>query len=367
MKFIGQIDHPSQLASLVTLGCEEVLICSETRSQEGGMNEAELKALLDQLKGEAIQVTLLLDRRIQENHWLEVLKFLDSPLARLRVMDLGLASELNERGLEFDLDLQVGHLNDRAIEVWLERMKQIRRAVLNPQIPRRQLLPFLGKMSVESELLGFGPIAMYHTPRRLLSWSEVDDEVEIQSDEMGAGSYPMKESQWGSTLYYNKILSLLPHLRELEGAGLSALRLDLRKIAPKEVDLLSRGLREGEDIRKDYPVPLLHGFYGENKSDSLLDKIGGRRSDISRKALAEVLDGRGRELLVRSLVDDWVLGENIFCEDGKGRSHTFIFEGGVGLEGELFTKPRRGDLMKLRASRKFPVGTFLYSQKGPEG
>jgi U32 family peptidase len=356
-----------QIPGLKMLGCKEALICTELRSQEGGLKEELLPDLLQSLHGEGIEGKLLFDRRVQEKDWAKVLPFLENIPVPLRVMDLGLARELDRRGLSFELDLQIGHLNYRSVEVWLEKLRGVKRICFNPQIPRRQLLPFLETLSVESECLGFGPIAMYHTPRPLLEWSGSGKSTHIKSEEMGSGSFVMKESLWGSTLYYNKTLSLLPHLSELEDAGLSCFRIDLRWLVQEELELVKKGVQERVDIRDEFPQPLLHGFYGENKSDSLFAKIGGRRSDMDRVVLGEVLDGRGRDLLVRSLGEGWDAGISVFCEDGKGRSHSFVFEGGEDLDGKALEQPGRGKLFKLKASRKFPVGTFLYGQKSPEG
>lgn len=365
MKRIGQIDRLDQLTALLSLGCEEALVCTNLRSQEGGMSETDLKKLLHSLEEAGVQPVLLLDRRVQQNQWEEALMVLRSSSVCHRVLDLGLARELNDAGISFDLDLQIGHLNNESILVWVRRFENLRRVVLNSQVPRRQLLPFLSELEVETELMGFGPIAMYHTPRKLLQWSDVGSKVEISSEEMGAGTYPMKESPWGSTLYYNKTLSLLPHLGELEDAGLFAFRIDLRNLGELEISLLKKGLNEGEDIRDSYPDSLLHGFYGENKSDSLLEKIGGRRPDISRRVMAEVLDGRGRDLLVRCLDDEFVEGMTLFCEDGKGRPHHFILEEAMDLEEKRIRHPKRGDLLNLRASKKFPIGTYLYGKGAP--
>jgi len=366
LRRLAQIDHPDQIEGAKLLGCKEVLVLTSLRSQEGGMAEELLEKLQDSLKGEEMACSWLFDRRIKEGQWSQALEILESAPGHLRVMDLGLARELSQRGVAFDLDLQIGHLNDRSVLIWTEKLVGLRRIALNPQMPRRQLLPLLKILPVESEVLGFGPIAMYHTPRKLLSWSGAPGSTTIQSPEMGVGSYPMKESLWGSTLYYNKTLSLLPHLEELDSAGLDIFRIDLRGVDGASLELLKRGLEQGEDIRGQYPSALLHGFYGENKSDSLLDKIGGKRPDPLRKVLAEVMDGLGKQLLVRCLCEGWKPGIVLTCEDGRGRPHEFVYDGGENLEGSRILDPERGDLIKLTSPRKFPPGTFLYEGQSPK-
>jgi collagenase-like PrtC family protease len=360
---VGFIDAMTQVASAVDLGCQEALISVEGCSREGGLRFGELTAMITALEHHGVKPVVLLDRLIEQGRYRDMMGLLDSwPTICFRVSDLGLAQHLNSQDRAFQLGLESGHANSEAINVWLELLPKVERVVLNHQIPRRNLLPLLSNLSISTEMLVFGPLAMYYTPRRLLSWAGAEsDQSLIQADDMGLGEYELVESEAGTVMRYNKWLSLMPHLEELEGAGLGAMRLDLRLMSSEELQLLQRGLKDPSyPLKTEFPKPLLHGFYGDNRSDSVFSKLVGRRPDMEKELLGEVVDRTKTRLLLWtfSAIED---GDRIRAKDGKGNWHEWVLDDSRNMDGEGHGKSvTSGDLILVKRPKKLPVGTYIY-------
>ena len=364
---IALVDSMAQIASLVDLGCTEALISVEGCSREGGLRFGELPSMVTALEHHGVKPVILLDRLIEQGRYADMVGLLDSwSHLCFRVSDLGLAQHLNAQGQPFQLGLESGHANEEAIKVWLDLLPKVERVVLNHQIPRRNLLPLLSKLSIPTEMLVFGPLAMYYTPRKLLNWAGTEkNQSLIQADDMGPGQYELVESEAGTVMRYNKWLSLLPHIEELESSGLKAIRLDLRLMSEKEIKLLSLALKDPNyPLKTEFPKPLLHGFYGDNRSDSVFAKLVGRRPDMEKELLVEVVDRSKTRLLVYTMLG-LSEGDVVQAKDGKGNWHEWSLDDLRTVDGESWSETvPSGELVLLKRPKNFPVGTYIY-RSGP--
>lgn len=366
MKYTAIINREEQLSWLSGDHFCEVILYHERYSREGGLAEREIETLVHKAQERGFDVALQIDRLVEEKLFEQIFEAcMNVPQdCVLRVQDLGLAHALFEQQRPFDLILEAGHANAKAIESWVTLLKKsVRRVVINHEIPKRNLHPILSRLEMETETLGFGPLIMYYSPRSLLSFAgQSEKDSLIRSDEMGAGSYRLKESQAGTVMYYNKDLSLLRYLDELDRAGLNLLRLDLRECEYQQFQALCQSIQERSDqsIKESWLRPLLHGFYGENKSDSIFDRLSTKQIEREKEPFAEVIDQTKTRLLVRTWLKDLELPLSMKAKDGKGRWHEWEVSKVESLSDRQEKASIDDEVFLLERPRRFPSGTLLY-------
>lgn len=366
MKWVAAINRSEQLDWLVGSDIDEVILYHELYSREGGLVETELREMAQAAQQKNFKVSIQMDRLLEEKVFEQALVACDgfSDSWSIRVQDLGLAQALYERGRTFDLILEAGHANLKAIQAWEKLLHgPLRRIVLNNEIPKRNLHPILSSLDIETETLGFGSLMMYYTPRSLLSFAgESGKDSLIQSDEMGPGSYRLHESAAGTIMYYNKDLSLMRYIEELQQAGLERLRLDLREVDLESFRALQESIKQQSDqpIKMSWDRPLLHGFYGENKSDSIFDRLATKQVEREREPFAEVIDQTKSRLLVRTWFENLPLPLKMSAKDGKGRWHEWQIEKVEGLQNRQEKTVVDEEVFLIERPRRFPSGTLLY-------
>ena len=364
MKYTALVHRFEQLAWAKNLGCCEVLLPVEGFSRESGFAQIDVPQLISAALEQGLRPILLADRLVEQSTFETFLtKILSLPFTVIRVSDCGLAKRLLDAGRQVQLSLESGHANLEAIQAWCAQLPQLERVVLNHQIPRRNLLPMLPQLKLEKELLGVGPIAMYYTPRKLLSIQGCGNKDSlIHSEEMGPGHYRLAESEAGTVMHYDKWLCLLPHQIELQEAGLNHLRCDLRFVEARELDALKMALSDAEfSLRKAWERPLLHGFYGENKSDSLFSKLVGKRPDMDRHVIGEVLDRSGSRMLVL-LQKNTSIGEGLVAKNGRGDWMSWELDALWSLSDAALNTAKSGQLVLMKRPKSLAVGTYLYRE-----
>lgn len=358
---LAQIDAFEQVSMASALDCREVLISCSVFSREGGVAYQALPELLEQVKKSGLRPILQVDRLVEQGRFETVLKLMLESACVCRVSDVGLAYALNERGHSFQLSLESGHANLEAQLAWVSRLPQLERLCLNHQIPKTHLFPMLSRLPVPAELFVMGPLAMYYTPRSLLSWAGGErEQVLIQAEDMGPGQYELLQSEAGTVMRYNKWLSLVPYLPELEEAGVGAVRFDLRQMSASDFEHLQAAVKDPSyPLKAHFSRPLLHGYYGDNRSDSIFSKLVGRRPDMEKVCWGEVVDRSSSRLLIKT---SRALGSSkiLQAKDGKGRWHEWEVECCWGALGEVLESPPEEGLVQIKKPRNFPVGTYLY-------
>lgn len=363
MKLSAHIDPSTPLSLLQELKVDEVILGVDGLSAEGGAPLEEALSTASKHQEQPWSVSIAADRLVEQRHFDSVLQAAKAcQNYTLRVRDIGLARHLNALGRSFHLNLESGHANRIGIEAWKEVFPMAQRFVFNHQMSRQNLLPLLQSWhGTETELLGLGSIVMYYSPRPLLSWAGAPKTSVLQSEEMGATRPLLQEHGAGVTLSYDKWLNLLPHAGELEEAGLTHLRIDLRRAPLDLAPLLRPALRGEVDLREHWPTPLLHGFYGANRSDSIFSKLVGRRPEEGKVLLAEVVDRRETRLLVRVHHPEGLAEDCPLCAtDGKGREIRWSTRRLWDVGGEACERVPAESLALIERPKNLAVGTYLY-------
>jgi putative protease len=365
MNFSALIQSSEELAHLDSSVIKEVIVPCNGLAREGGPNPDEARNIIEQSKAMGYETVLLADRLVEERNFRQITALLEgwAKITTLRVQDTGIAHWLKEQGFTFQLSLETGNSNTIGIEGWLEMLAPaVSRVILNNQIPREHLLPILSGIKIDTEILGLGPILMYYTPRKLLSFQGIEnDKIEATSEETGTKTFRFRESSAGTVMYFSKELCLLSYLEELNAAGLNWMRLDLRDLKKELITEALQAAQSGEilSLKEHWPYALLAGYYKTNKSDSIFKHLPKRRKEEDQIAVAEVLDISENQVLVR-ILEPVTTGTTVSAINTKGKTSTWAIENFAHLDGKSAFHAGENEIVRIPKVAKFLCGTYLY-------
>ncbi len=203
----------------------------------------------------------------------------------IRVRDKGALQFLLEEEFpqKIHLNLDGGDHNERGILRWIDFAgEKLERVILSKELDKKCLMtyiPKISRLSRETELLGLGPIALFYTPRALLS-AQIEQRVKgydtLQavgfSEESVHRGFPIVENSHGTFMFYPKDLNLLDQRNFFQNLGLSAFRIDLRHLEPSDQNKILYALMKNEQ-NLAYPRSHIKGFFNANKSHTLFKKL----------------------------------------------------------------------------------------------
>ena len=251
----------------------EVILGTDEFSRRGGLPLSALKEVASGFRALGKRVVFDWDILMAE-HEFERLKnlFLQLDLSSfhaIRVRDQGALKFLRDRGCHnIHLSLEGGNHNELGILKWVEVAGPwLERIVFSIEIDRQHLKKYISRVGVQTELLGAGPIALFYSPRALLSSPGEENPGEMRVEVVGQEDghrrmFQAVENNHGTRLFLSRDFYLLEEKKELENMGLDYLRLDLGH--------LEKGEREEVWKNRDqpgaWPRPHLKGFFNANKS-----------------------------------------------------------------------------------------------------
>ncbi len=308
MKFITYAETAEQLkklSSLVDAGKIansdlEVIVGTRSLSR---YSELSLEGLLDLVTlNQTLKLPLVLEWDVlqQENLFLknkEVIARLPlHEFKAIRVQDPGALNTIVENypWLKVQLILENGNHNFQGLSRWSSFLgTQLERLVLSNELSREHLSRYASELSSGLEVLAFGRILLFYSPRLLLSplkkeelqksLAEKNIEAFGTSEESPHAGFPLIENAHGTFMFNVKDLYLLDHLEELKSLNISAVRFDLRfdesfKHLETMMDLYAGRIPHEEvNIKGDHPRPMIKGFYNINKTDVLFTKLKNKR------------------------------------------------------------------------------------------
>lgn len=243
---------------------------------------------------------------------------------RVRVHDPGVLSYVMENfpWLKVDLILETGNHNTLGLETWIKHVgEKLHRVILSLEIPKEKLKEIvlaLKKMNpkLEVELLVFGPILLFYTPRPLLKALKPIGEMSVKelienditlyasgtSEESPHSGFPLIENRHGTFMFNTKDHSLVTEMKEMLAMKIDAFRFDLEVLNHKEEELFEKYFShigslvnivdsEVEKLKSISVRPLIKGFFQINKTDVLFTKLKNRtieRQDTN--FVGEVID-----------------------------------------------------------------------------
>jgi U32 family peptidase len=180
---------------------------------------------------------------------------------------------------------------------------RLSRIILSLELPQNKLKEFSEKLSTPTEILIFGRINLFYSPRKLISpyLDKTEDnkyiEIEVNSEESPHKGFPLIQNSHGTFMMNPKDHCLLENVKDLEQAGVSFCRIDLRfDDLFKHLNLIVGLANEQEQFRLEQLKSinkrgLIRGFFAINKTDHQFKKLKNhriqRRDDLY---VGEVLD-----------------------------------------------------------------------------
>jgi U32 family peptidase len=275
-------------------GLQEVILGHQDYARFGKLNNQDYLNLAQRARELELRVIFEWDILMTENTFIKLSEKI-VPLIEMchaiRVQDPGAlewAKKNTNRPLQFIAEN--GNHNLPALQGWIEHVgDRMERIILSIELPGNIIEEYVQKLTVPCELMGFGRILLFYSPRSLLSpllseQHHYNHQLTAigESEESPHKGFPIIENKHGTFMFHIKEFCLLDFAQELNKMGLAYLRVDLRwsdfsliKDINSIVSLSPEGLFDV--FKSNYPQDLMRGFYLVNKTDVLFPKLKNHR------------------------------------------------------------------------------------------
>lgn len=283
-----------ELNILKDQGYEEVILESKSLSRFGKLSGEEFITLSTRARELNLRVLLEWDILMTEDVFAAKIPELEQLLPHvdaIRVQDHGAlnwAIENTQKPLQFIAEN--GNHNIRALQGWIRLSEgRLERVILSIELSKTTIQEYVEKLGVPCELLGFGRIILFYTPRPLLSALvpeklAVNEEIAAlgESEESPHKGFPIVENQHGTFMFHIKEFCLVDYADDLRKVGLAFFRIDQRWETPSRICEISENVKnfdaeKFEVLKNDYSQDLMRGFYLVNKTDVLFAKLKNSR------------------------------------------------------------------------------------------
>ncbi len=309
MKFITYVENVAQFLKLhelvtakgISSSEVEVIVGTSALSRYSNTTTEELLELVNLNQKLKMSLVLEWDALAQESLFQKSVELISRlPLhdfKAIRVQDPGALNLIVEKysWMKVQLILENGNHNYAGLTRWSSFLgEQLDRLVLSNELSREHLSKYASSLENKLEILVFGRILLFYSPRLLLSplkKEEIARDLENKnieafgtSEESPHAGFPLIENRHGTFMFNVKDLYLLEHLEELRELKIGAVRFDLRfdesfKHLESLLDLYS-GKVTHENIaavKTNHVRPMIKGFYNINKTDVLFTKLKNKR------------------------------------------------------------------------------------------
>lgn len=358
MKFITYADNLAQLTKLndlivaknVDINNVEVIVGTSAISRYSEASVADLEAMVKANLKFKLPLVLEWDVLAQETLFQKNVELISRlPLHEfkaIRVQDPGALNLVKEKysWLKVQLILENGNHNYVGLTRWSEFLgDQLDRLVLSNELSREHLKSYATELKSGLEVLVYGRILLFYSPRLLLSPLKkeelektlVNKNIEAfgKSEESPHAGFPLIENRHGTFMFNVKDLYLLDHLEELKTLNLAAVRFDLRfdesfNHLEKVLDLYLGSIAHESipEIRSSHARPMIKGFYNINKTDVLFTKLKNKRIQrMDDNYVGEIVDVERDQqiaLVVKSKTISIKLGDEIQLVTPEGKTKT---------------------------------------------
>ncbi len=292
MKLSSYAQNLYDLSLLKDQGFSEVILEHKEFARFGKLSDDDFVSLGKRAKELGLRVLFEWDILMTENTFrILAQKISNFEFDVLRVQDPGAlnwAIENTKKPLHFIAEN--GNHNKEGLQGWIDISEsRLERIALSIELSKDIIKDYCSNLKVNCELLGFGRILLFYTPRMLLSplsSEKISANEEIaalgESEESPHKGFPLVENRHGTFMFHIKEFSLIEFAQELKIFGLGFLRVDLRwenrEFLKAIVSLVNTFDQETfETFKKDFPQDLMRGFYLVNKTDVLFPKLKNHR------------------------------------------------------------------------------------------
>lgn len=304
MKIISYATSTNEILKLNDHGIHEIVISSAEFSRFNQNSFEELINMIELKNKISARLVFEWDILEQENKFKKTVElFKKLPIhefSSIRIQDPGVVHFIKTHypWLKIQLILETGNHNLVGLKKWEEYLgEQLERLILSNELSKEHLKSYGQTLSTPIEILCFGRILLFYSPRGLLKplYDKKSDYIEASgtSEESPHSGFPLIENRHGTFMFNVKDLSLIEHVKEMIEMNIVHLRLDLRfdDFFVQLSNLMQAINNQVEQFKVEGPRPFIKGFYNINKTDVLFVKLKNNR--IARNDanyLAEVVD-----------------------------------------------------------------------------
>lgn len=304
MKIICYAQNEQEISKLQELNVSEIIVSTKMLSRFAQTDFDELVSILAHAKNYQSKIVLEWDALYQENRFQQALEtFKKLPLhdiSEVRLQDPGTIRYVKENcpWMKVQLILETGNHNIVGLKRWRDYLgNQLSRMVLSNELSREHLDSYSKDLEVPIEVLVYGRILLFYSPRGLLSpvLNLKDEYLETKgtSEESPHSGFPLIENAHGTFMFNVKDLSLVEHASELTAMGIDYLRIDNR--FDQTNDQLPMIINKMRNPEAEYKItndrPFIKGFYNINKTDVLFVKLKNNRiARNDQNYVGEILD-----------------------------------------------------------------------------
>jgi putative protease len=387
MKLVTYIENFEELEKLIArTGDEsvEIIVGVSELSRYSKTSLEEMLALTGHAKKYNFNVVLEWDALNQEEKFISSCAVIDRlPLhdfKAIRVQDPGAVEYIKHiyPWLKIQLILENGNHNLIGLKKWCEYLgDQCERLVLSNELSREMLREYAKVLATPIEILVFGRILLFYSPRKLLSPLEKKNieslsiEASGSSEESPHSGFPLIENRHGTFMFNVKDLYLLDHLNELHEMGIKNVRVDLRfddsfnNYSEGVLNLFAGIVSESDlPIRSRHPRPLIKGFYNINKTDVLFTKLKNKRIQrLDENYIGEIVDverDHQLALLIKTSGLDVSSLQEIKMITPEGKEKIVQLAWMKSSLGESLEKAQKNDLVLIPYTNGVTVKTQVY-------
>lgn len=391
MKLITYIENTAELAVFLKEKNPEqdfeIVVGLDALSRYSQTTIDELLALVNKAVKDNLPLVLEWDALYQEERFQKAKTILEHlPLhdfKAVRVQDPGAIHFLKTQypWLKMQVILENGNHNLPGLKKWEEYLgDQCERLILSNELSREMLKDYAGQLKTPIEILTFGRLLLFYSPRLLLSPLEKEEmkktliSAKGSSEESPHTGFPLIENQHGTFMFNVKDLSLLDHLKDIEEMGIHHARVDLRfdqgfsNYLKPVLDLFSGKIPEiSADVKRLHPRPLIKGFYNINKTDVLFTKLKNKRTQRQdQNYVGEIVDverDNQLALLIKTEAFKEKIVPAVFMITPEGKEKTVTLSWVKTSEGDSVEKAEKNDLVLIPYISGVTVKTQVYLPK----
>jgi putative protease len=388
MKNSVVVNTLSQLQSIDTNFWDEVVVGIASLSRIGRAKLNDLIEISDYAqklnKKCVLEFDILVNQVDFKNISDEFLKINENLYQSIRVQDPGVLFWLltySKKPLQ--MNLENGHHNFQSVKYYEDLCgDRLEKIILSVELKSIQITEYISQLKTQIELLLFGPILLFYTPRKLLAPVLKDHDSQVsqklisdeflyatgESEESPHKGFPIIENRHGTFMFHIKDLSLLKFYEELKAIGLSWGRFDLRKLDENVLVHLNKILNlesesRDEFLKQHFQIELTRGFYKVNKTDVLFPKL--KNTKIQRQDdsfIGEVIDIEKDKFILVRLENEISLHDELKCINPEGREMEQVVSWINHWDGKELCMGEKGEIVKLPYLKKMIAKSKIYKK-----
>lgn len=333
MKAIVYLTDAAQIPVWLQAGVSEVILAPKELSRRGSDSVALIVELATKARAQGLAPILEWDALMEGPRFRDcsasVLR-LPKVFSAVRVRDAGAALWLRDHtDYPIQLLLEAGHHNLPALKTWQARLgARLHRLCLSPELTLKTLQDWRKQLDVPFEVLGLGPLLLFHSPRALLTSLATSPETEEvwaegASEESPHKGFLLSENAHGTLMFHPKDLGLLERWSDLASSGVDVVRIDHRREKPELISAIAEFLQAPQDasaLKAAWSQEWMRGYLDVNKSDVLFDRLKNDFLARDERSCGEVLEGKRESWLAVKVRGSISTGETLEIINPKGET-----------------------------------------------